>query len=143
MENLTQRWTQSRPFFQDQNIFFRAFSKKGKRKFHPSPLCCASVSVDEYASVPLNIPKYPWKCMNKLFWLCQGSQYAWASYLFDMPLKMPQVLNVSRVLNMVQLYMQGLHKDLNMPEYALRIHWRLSAILKTSNKSVWSNVFDM
>ena len=25
----------------------------------------------------------------------------------------------------------------------LRIHWRLSTILETSNKSAWSNVFDM
>ena len=29
----------------------------------------------------------------------------------------------------------------NVNESKLRIHWRLSAILKTSEKSVWSNVF--
>ena len=46
----------------------------------------------EYASVCLNVPQYgwpwlnipecpwmyeyPWICLNKLFWLCQGSEYA-------------------------------------------------------------------
>ena len=29
----------------------------------------------------------------------------------------------------------------NSINFILRIHWRLSTILKTSNKSVWSNVF--
>ena len=22
-----------------------------------------------------NVPEYGWKCLNKLFWLCQGSEY--------------------------------------------------------------------
>ena len=39
------------------------------------------------------MPKYPWKCLNKLFCLCQGSEYAWSSYMFDRLLKMPQTLN--------------------------------------------------
>ena len=29
----------------------------------------------EYASKSLNVPKYPSKCLNKLSWLCQSSQY--------------------------------------------------------------------
>ena len=38
------------------------------------------------------MPKYPWKWLNKLFWLCQGSEYACSSYMFDRLLKMPPVL---------------------------------------------------
>ena len=53
-------------------------------------------SVVEYASKSLNIPKYPWKCLNKLFWLFQGSEYSCLSYVFDRLLKMPWVLNVPR-----------------------------------------------
>ena len=53
-------------------------------------------SVAEYASVSLSMPKYPWKCLNKLFWLCQGFDYAWSSYMFDRLLKMPRVLNKPR-----------------------------------------------
>ena len=30
---------------------------------------------------------------------------------------------------------------MNLHQRLLRIHWRLSMILKTSNKSVWSNAF--
>ena len=47
----------------------------------------------EYASVSLNMSKYPWKCLNKLFWQWQGSEYAWSSYMFNRFLKMPCVLN--------------------------------------------------
>ena len=25
--------------------------------------------------------KYLWKCLNELFWLCKGSEYAWLSYI--------------------------------------------------------------
>ena len=75
MENLTQRWTQSRPFLQKPGYFFW-FSKR----HYPSSV---PVSVAQYASIFLNMPKYPWKCLNKLFWLCQASEYAWSSYMFD------------------------------------------------------------
>ena len=54
---------------------------------------CALVSVAEYASISVNMPKYPWKCLNKLFRLCQGSEYAWSSYMLDRLLKIPWVLN--------------------------------------------------
>ena len=54
----------------------------------------ASVSVAEYETVSLYMAKYPWKCFNKLFWLCQGSEYAWSSYMFNrLGLKMPRLLN--------------------------------------------------
>ena len=96
---------------------------------HSPPPCCTSVSAAEYALISLNILKYPWKCLKKLLWLCQGSECAWSSYIFDMPLKMPRVLNVQRFwishgcvckgytefwirLNMPQ-------ECLNMPQYAL------------------------
>ena len=70
-ENVTQRWTKSGPFFQNQGTFVAA-----------------------YASISLYTPKYPWKCMNKLLWLCQASEYVWSSYIFDRLLEMPQVLNM-------------------------------------------------
>ena len=88
MEYLTQRWTQSGPFFPKSGHFFRFSKKRG---------CCALVSVAEYVSIFLNISKCPWKWLNKLFWPCQGSEYAWSSYIFD-KLLIPWVLNVPRFL---------------------------------------------
>ena len=68
MENLTQRWAQSGPFFLKPGHFFQ-FSETAVEA-SPLPPCCASVNVDEYASISLNMPKYPWKYFMKLFWLC-------------------------------------------------------------------------
>ena len=69
--------------------------KKGQGAPSPTPLhSCTTVTVAEFASISLNIPKYPWKCFNKLFWLCHSSEYAWSCYMFDWLLKMSQVLNV-------------------------------------------------
>ena len=68
------------------------------------------LSVAEYASMSLNIHKYPWKCLNKLFWLCQGSKYAWSSYMLNKLLKMPQILN------MPWLHKQELHRVLSISE---------------------------
>ena len=39
------------------------------------------------------MPKYLWKCLIKLFWLFQGSQCGWSSFMMDKPLKMPRVGN--------------------------------------------------
>ena len=67
MENLTDRWTQSRPFYPKSRLFFR-FSKKDRGELlhlHPS---FASVSVTELASISLNIHKISLKCLNKLFY---------------------------------------------------------------------------
>ena len=50
--------------------------------------------VAEYASISLNVPRYTWKCLGKLFWICQGSEYAWSSCMFDWLLKMFLVLNM-------------------------------------------------
>ena len=57
MENLTQRWAQSGPFFPKSGHYFR-FSK-GTGEASPLPLSCAPLSVTEYASISLNMPKYP------------------------------------------------------------------------------------
>ena len=71
--------------FHNQDTFhlFRFWKRAGKAS--PLPTECASVS--------LNILKYPWKCLNKLFWICLGSEYARSSYMFDRILKMPRLLN--------------------------------------------------
>ena len=63
IKNLILR-TQSGPFF---GHFFQ-FQKMGKGGLPTTPPTCASVA--EYASISLNIPEYPWKCLSKLFWLC-------------------------------------------------------------------------
>ena len=75
MANLTQRWTQSGPFFPKSGYFFW-FSKRGKVV---------------HLWVWLNMHQYPWICLNIL--LCQGSEYAGSSYMFDKLLKIPRVLN--------------------------------------------------
>ena len=51
------------------------------------------LSLVEFVSISLNIPKYTRKCFNKLFWLSQGSEYAWSSYMFEKLLKITPVLN--------------------------------------------------
>ena len=57
MENLTQRWTQLGSFLPKSEHFFQ-FSKKAGEASHV-PLSCVPVSVAEYASISLNMPKYP------------------------------------------------------------------------------------
>ena len=57
------------------------------------PPLSVPVSVTEYASISLNIHKNPWNELNKLFWICQGSEYAWLSFMVDKLLKMPRILN--------------------------------------------------
>ena len=81
-------------FFPKAENSFRIFKK---RQEQPPPLhsSCAPLRLAKYASVSLNIPKYPWKCFNRLFWLCQHSEYVWSSEMFDWLLKTPWVLNVS------------------------------------------------
>ena len=68
----------------------RAFLSKTRTLFFPS---CVPVSLTEYASISLNMPKYPWKHLYKLFWQCQDSEYACSSSMFDRLLKMPLVLS--------------------------------------------------
>ena len=58
-----------------------------------------SLNIPQYAwswVVLLNVPKYARECLNKLLWLCQGSQYVSSFYIFDKVLNMPEALNKSR-----------------------------------------------
>ena len=57
MKNLTQRWIQSGPFFQKSGHFFRFSERAGEAS--PLQPSFAPVSVAEYPSLSLNIPKYP------------------------------------------------------------------------------------
>ena len=88
MEHLTQWWRQSRPFFP----IFSIFKKTRETSFLPHR--CTHLSKAEYTSISLNMPKYPWKCLIKLFWLCQGPEFTWSPYMFDRLLKMLWVLNM-------------------------------------------------
>ena len=71
----------------------RPFLSKIRKVFFLSG--CMPVSVAENVSISLTLPKYPWKWLNKLFWLCQSSKYTFSSYMFGRCLKMPPVLNKS------------------------------------------------
>ena len=51
-----------------------------------------SLNMDDQGWILLKVPEYAWKCLNKLFWLGQGSQYASSSYILNRILRMPQVL---------------------------------------------------
>ena len=82
--------TQSRPFFPKAIHFFEFSRRAGEAS--PLPTSWAPVSVPEYASISVNMPKYFWKCLNNLFWLCQSSKYVWSSYVLYRLLKMPGAL---------------------------------------------------
>ena len=61
-----------------------------------------------------NILKYPWKCLNKFFWLWQSTEYAWSVWqIFEDA----SGCKCIRVLNMTRIYMQGLHTVLYMSAY--------------------------
>ena len=60
----------------DQNSFFD-FQKGKRRPLHSFLVACLGVSIS------LNMPEYPWKCLNKLFWLCQDPECVWSFYIFD------------------------------------------------------------
>ena len=96
----------------------------------PSRPSCVPLNVAEYASISLNMSKHPWKWLNKLFWLCQGPEYAWI-VLHDWQ-KMPRTLNkpllwiwhacigLRRVLNMSyqgSICLNNARVCLNMAEY--------------------------
>ena len=59
--------------------------------------CMENLTQNEHNLGTFNIcyPKYPWKWLNELFWLYQGSEYTWLSYMFVRLLKMLLVLNLS------------------------------------------------
>ena len=84
MKKLTQIWTQSGPFCQDQSTFFDFH----KRLVEACPPNYAPVSVDmhHYLLISLNILEND--CI--MFWLCQDSEYFWASCIFNGLFKMPR-----------------------------------------------------
>ena len=131
MVNLTHRWTNQDLFSKISSFFFSIF-KKGQESPPLPPPSCAPVSVAEYASVSLNIPEYPWKCLSKLFWLCQVSECTWSSYMFDPLLKMLRVLHVPgfwiwhgcickgyTYFWIYVIWLNTLQQCLTMPQYAL------------------------
>ena len=83
-----------RAIFVSKSRLFLEFTNKARKGSSHFPNC-APVSVTGYASISLNMAKYLWKCLNKLFWLYRESEYAWSSYMFGRLLKMPGVLNKS------------------------------------------------
>ena len=107
MEHLILRWALSRPFFQKLGTFFDLQKWAGETS--PTLPSCAPMSMGKHTSILLNIPKYPWKCWNKLFWLCQDSEYTWSFCMFDRLLKIPRVLNVPGFWIWHGLYMPCLH----------------------------------
>ena len=71
-----------RAFFQKSRHFFDFQKNSGEAStLLPS---CGSARVAEYVSISLNMPKYPWKCFNKMLGLIN----AWLSYIFGWLLKM-------------------------------------------------------
>ena len=52
------------------------------------------LNVPEYCLQMLNFPEHTCKCLSKLFWLCQDSEYASSSEIFDRVLKMPKALKM-------------------------------------------------
>ena len=85
----------------------------------PSPLLSRAC---ECGWIYINIPESVclWKCLNKIFWLCQSS-----TCLTD--LKMPQVLNVQAFWICMVVYARVLNMSkydsiyLNVPQYACLI----------------------
>ena len=80
-----------RAFLSKKRALFSIFKRAGEAS--PLPLIWVLVSVAEYALISLNMSTYPWKFLNKLFWLILGFECAWSSYMFDRLLKMPPFLN--------------------------------------------------
>ena len=101
MENSIQRLEHFIVQIQESFIWF---SKKGRGGLSPTTLVPPPVWVAKHESISLNIPKCTRKRLNKLFWLCHGSEYSWSSYIFDRILKMPRVLNVPGFWNGTVVY---------------------------------------
>ena len=132
MTNSKQRWRHRTIFYKIRVCFLISKRRVEEVCLPPPPprSNCVPVSVDEYASISLNTPKYPWKCFSEKTNICyplirtrtcayrgvrnlrffgnklltiQGSEYAWSSGS-----------KCVRVLKMARLYMQGLNRFLDM-----------------------------
>ena len=91
VETCLKKWLLG-PFFQNQGTFFD-FQKRAGEAF-PSPLVAClwmRLNVHQYSwIISLNVLENVW--INS--WICQGSKYAWSSYMFDSLLRMTWILNV-------------------------------------------------
>ena len=75
-------------FYKKSNAWVQVHNQGRAEEVCILPPSCMPLSVAEYASISQNILQYPWKCLNKLCWACQDSEYAWSPYIFDRLLKM-------------------------------------------------------
>ena len=115
-----------RVFFPKSEHFFQ-FLKKGRGGLPRLP-SCMPVSVAICASVSLNITKHHWKCLNKLIWLCQGSEDVLSSYMFNKLSKMSRIINLAgfwiwhgclcKRYTEFWICLNIAHYDSIMPEYA-------------------------
>ena len=109
--------------FQNHDTFLNFQKGQGRP---PLSSLVARLSVVEYALTSLNMPKYPWKCLNKLFWLCQSSEICLVTIHVHQALEDASGFKYARVHNIAQLYMQGLPRVLNLSDYdsiCLRKAW--------------------
>ena len=86
MENLSQKWTKSKPLCLKIRTLFFIF-KKGRGDFlslhPPCPLVAclwARLSMHQHLWISLNILKNA--SVNKLSWLCQGWEFTWSFSIF-------------------------------------------------------------
>ena len=87
MQNLTQRWAPIGSFSKIRTLFY--FQKS------------AGGVLPQYPPISLNILEN-----GKLFWLCQGCEYAWSSYMFHRILKILGVLDVPEFWNGIVSYLR-------------------------------------
>ena len=73
---------------------FRGYRKGALGTNGLSPSVCLSMSEywPDHGWILLNAPEYIWKSLNKLFWLCQVSQYTSSSWIFDRVFNMPPAI---------------------------------------------------
>ena len=88
MQNLTQRWTPIGSFSKIRTLFY--FQKS------------AGGALPQYPPISLNILEN-----GKLFWLCQGCEYAWSSYMFHRILKILGGSRCARVLKWHSFIFKG------------------------------------
>ena len=77
------------------------------------------VSVDGYAWISLNIPKYPWECLHNVL-IMTGTWRCLIILHVRQAFKDVLVFKCVRVLNIAQLYMQELYRVF---EYCLSNAW--------------------
>ena len=75
------------------------------------------------------------------FWLCQGSEYDWSSYMFNSLLKMSRVLTVSGFwICLIILHVQQAFEDILSSDYARALNMPYHLRYKVLNMSQALNV---